>query len=130
MVWVIVLPTLLSSTEVPTKTGSQVAKLKATVTGGRVSAIEVLDSGSGYTFTPRITFQQPGGAKLAPPTMVGGSVSGAITITNPGLGYTTPPVIYVDEPTGTDGIKASLRAVLTDGQITSITVLNAGQVMR
>ena len=113
--------------EVPTKTGSQVAKLKATVTGGRVSAIEVLDSGSGYTFTPRITFQQPGGAKLAPPTMVGGSVSGAITITNPGLGYTTPPVIYVDEPTGTDGIKASLRAVLTDGQITSITVLNAGQ---
>ena len=59
--------------------------------------------------------------------MVGGSVSGAITITNPGLGYTTPPVIYVDEPTGTDGIKASLRAVLTDGQITSITVLNAGQ---
>ena len=38
---------------VPTKTGSQVAKLKATVTGGRVSAIEVLDSGSGYTFTPR-----------------------------------------------------------------------------
>ena len=113
--------------EIPTKTGSQVAKLKATVTGGSVSAIEVLDSGSGYTFTPRITFQQPGGAKLAPPTMVGGSVSGTITITNPGQGYTTPPVIYIDEPTGTDGIRASLRAVLTDGKITSITVLNAGQ---
>ena len=46
----------------PTKPGAVAATLKATVTNGSVSEIEVISSGSGYTFTPRITFKQPGGA--------------------------------------------------------------------
>ena len=113
--------------ESPTKTGSQIAELKATVTNGEITDVEITNSGSGYTFTPRVTFKQPGGAKLAPPTMLGGSISGGITITDGGSDYSTVPSIYVDEPTGTDGIRASLQAVLTDGKVTSITVLNAGQ---
>ena len=47
--------------ESPTLDGSQQATLKATVTNGAVSGLEVVNSGSGYTFTPRITFRQPGG---------------------------------------------------------------------
>ncbi|AOO02099.1 hypothetical protein Np151112_088 [Synechococcus phage S-RIM2] len=113
--------------ETPTKTGALAPTMSATVTNGSVTAINIDSSGSGYTFTPRITFKQPGGATLATPTIVNGSISGAVTVTATGQGYTTPPKIYIDEPTGTDGIKASLRAVLTDGQVTSITVLNAGQ---
>ena len=113
--------------ESPTKAGAAVPKMTATVTNGSVTAVNIDTSGSGYTFTPRITFTQPGGAKLATPTISGGSISGGITVTAGGQGYTTPPAIYVDEPTGTDGIRASLRAVLTDGKVTSITVLNAGQ---
>ena len=113
--------------ETPTKVGSIAATATATVSDGAITAINLTSSGSGYTFTPRITFRQPGGAKLAPPTMSGGSISGDITITNGGFGYTTAPSIYVDEPTGTDPIKASLRANLTNGVVTSITVLNAGQ---
>ena len=31
---------------------------------GAVSTVEITTSGSGYTFTPRITFKQPGGAVL------------------------------------------------------------------
>ena len=113
--------------ETPTKAGAAVPRMTATVTNGSVSAISIDTSGSGFTFTPRITFTQPGGAKLATPTISGGSISNGITVTDGGQGYTTPPTIYVDEPTGTDGIRASLRAVLTEGKVTSITVLNPGQ---
>ena len=114
--------------EVPTKDGSEVALLKATVTNGSVTGLELESSGSGYTFTPRITFKQPGGATLASPTIVGGSISGSIEVTNVGQGYTTAPQIYIDEPTGSNGIRASLQAILgTDGSITGVTILNAGQ---
>ncbi len=111
----------------PTKAGSTIATLKATVASGAITGLEVTNSGSGYTFTPRLTFKQPGGAKLAPVTIASGSVSGGITVTDGGFGYTTVPTIYVDEPTGTNPVKASFQAVLTDGVITSIQVLNAGQ---
>ena len=111
----------------PTKPGSVAATLKATVTNGSVSAIEVVSSGSGYTFTPRITFKQPGGAVLGTCPIVGGQVSGTIPITDGGFGYTTVPTIYIDEPTGTNPIRATLIPVLTNGVITSITIANAGQ---
>ena len=35
--------------------------------------------------------------------------------------------VYIDDPTGANAIKAALRANITDGKVTSITVLNAGQ---
>ncbi|MAS47947.1 MAG: baseplate wedge protein, partial [Alphaproteobacteria bacterium] len=117
----------LVTVQAPTKPGSTTATIKATVTDGAVSGLEITNSGSGYTFTPRLTFTQPGGATIAPPTMSNGSISGGITVTKGGIGYTTVPDIYVDPPTEENGIKASLRAVLTDGQVSSVEVLNAGQ---
>ena len=113
--------------EAPTKAGSVPAQLKATVTNGSVSSLEVVSSGSGYTFTPRVTFKQPGGAKLGTLTIGGGQVIGVVPIVDGGSGYTTPPAIYVDEPTGDNSIKASFQAVLTNGVVTSINILNRGQ---
>jgi hypothetical protein len=112
----------------PTKAGGTPAKLSAKVVEGSVSEIVVEDSGSGYTFIPRVTFAQPGGATLGTPTMVGGSFSGEVPVTSGGSGYTTAPVVYVDEPTGEDPIIATFQAVLNDrGEVESITTLNAGQ---
>ena len=113
--------------QTPTKPGSTAAVLKATVSNGAVSGLEVLTSGSGYTFTPRITFRQPGGATLGTCPIVNGQVVGTIPITDGGFGYSTVPTVYIDEPTGVNGIRAALEAVLTDGVITSINILNAGQ---
>ena len=111
----------------PTKTGSSQATITATVTNGEVSALNITNSGSGYTFTPRITFVQPGGAKLGAPVITNGQVT-SIPVTDGGFGYTTAPTVYIDEPTGTTPIKAALRANLTsEGKVGSITVLNAGQ---
>ena len=109
----------------PTKTGSSQATITATVTNGEVSALNITNSGSGYTFTPRITFVQPGGAKLGTPVITNGQVT-SIPVTDGGFGYTTAPTVYIDEPTGTTPIKAALRANLTsEGKVGSITVLNA-----
>ena len=113
--------------EQPTKEGAIAATLSATVTNGSVTGVTIDSSGSGYTFVPRVTFVQPGGAKLAPPTIVNGSVSGSIEITDRGFGYSTPPAVYIDEPTAVDGIKASFRTVITEGGVTSVEVLNPGQ---
>ena len=110
----------------PTKTGSSQATISATVVDGAVTALNITNSGSGYTFTPRITFVQPGGAKLGTPVITNGQVT-SIPVTDGGFGYTTAPTVYIDESTGSNPIKAALRANLTDGKVTSISVLNAGQ---
>ena len=113
--------------QAPTKAGSSQATISATVENGAVTALNVTNSGSGYTFTPRITFVQPGGAKLGAPVITNGQVT-SISVTDGGFGYTTAPTVYIDEPTGTNSIKAALRANLTsEGKIGSISVLNAGQ---
>ena len=111
----------------PTGDGAVLPKVTAVVTDGSVTSLEVSGSGSGYTFTPRLSFIQPGGAELRKPTIIAGQVTGPINILNAGQGYTTVPEIYIDEPTGTNGIKAALRANITDGKITSIDILNPGQ---
>ena len=113
--------------ESPTKLGSSQATITATVSGGSVTGLEITNSGSGYTFTPRITFIQPGGAKLGHPVITNGQVV-SIPVIDGGFGYTTAPTVYIDEPTGATPIKAALRADLTsEGKVGSITVLNAGQ---
>lgn len=114
--------------QAPTKPGAVAATMTATVENGSVTALELTSSGSGYTFTPRVTFKQPGGATLGTPTITNGSITGTIPVTNNGFGYATAPEVYVDEPTGTNPIRAALRAnISADGLVTSISILNAGQ---
>ena len=111
----------------PINVGAELPQLKATVTNGSVSSLEVENSGSGYTFVPRVTFKQPGGAKVGAATLTDGSITGTIAVTDGGQGYSTVPKVYVDEPTGTDPVTAALTATLTDGKVTAINIVNGGQ---
>ncbi|AOV60911.1 virion structural protein [Synechococcus phage S-CAM22] len=111
----------------PTSASSVDAKLKAVVTNGTVTSIQITNSGSGYTFIPRVSFKQPGGAKLGTVTLTNGSVTGSISVLDGGEGYTTPPEVYIDEPLGDNPVKAKLSAVLTDGKVTSININSGGQ---
>ena len=114
--------------EAPTAPGSTIAQITATVVNGTVVNLNLDNSGSGYTFTPRITFQQPGGAQTPELTIVNGSISGTtLPVTEGGSGYTTAPQVYVDEPTGENGIRANLEAVIENGVVVQINVLNPGQ---
>jgi|SaaInlV_120m_DNA_3_1039746.scaffolds.fasta_scaffold00199_3 hypothetical protein len=111
----------------PINVDAEVPELKAVVTNGSISSLEILNSGSGYTFIPRVSFKQPGGAKLGLPTIASGSVTGTISVLNGGSGYTTVPEVYTDEPTGDNPVKLSLQAVLTNGVVSSVNILNSGQ---
>ena len=111
----------------PVNVDAELPKLTATVTNGAVSNIEIENSGSGYTFVPRVTFKQPGGAKIGTATLTGGSLSGTIEVLEGGQGYSTVPEVYVDEPTGQDPVKATLKAIVTDGVVTAVNIVNNGQ---
>ena len=67
----------------------------ASLTGGHVLAVTILDGGSGYTTTPQVTFSPPpagGTVATGRATVVDGRITG-VTITNAGSGYTLLPTI-------------------------------------
>ena len=49
-----------------------------------------------------------------------------INITNGGSGYASPPSVVIDDPTGPSGIPAQAIANLTNGVVTSITLISSG----
>jgi len=49
-----------------------------------------------------------------------------INITNGGSGYASPPSVVIDDPTGPSGIPAQAIANLTNGVVTSITIVSSG----
>lgn len=73
--------------------------------GFEVTRVHVVDSGAGYTYTPKVTIE--GNAKVkaqAIAYMRNGEIVG-IEVTNPGLGYLTPPTVVVEDPTGDNNRK-------------------------
>lgn len=105
------------------------AVINAEVVDGSVTTLELVDSGSGYTFTPRVTFADPGGATLSQPTVSGGQiVVSSVNVLSKGKYYTTPPLVYIDPPTGADPIQAQIITEIDElGQVTSVTVTNPGR---
>lgn len=65
-----------------------------------VGAITIIDTGTGYTFQPLITFSDPPPTvtpTLTPVIGAGGTIS-SITINTPGDGYTFTPTLVIDPP--------------------------------
>jgi hypothetical protein len=106
-------------TDPPTSARSVAAEGTATVSGGKVTAVAVTAGGSGYTYTPTVTFIPGGlgGSGATAHAVVTGGVVTSIVVDNPGSGYTTAPVVLVD------------AAVLTTGTITfTDTAVGGSQV--
>jgi len=126
--------------------------LRTAGTYGQVSSsFTVLNSGTGYTTAPVVTFVSSSGTGAqASATVVGNSVVG-ITLDFPGSGYTSAPTIIIGgaiatvnvisqgsgygsaplidfpEPQTSGGVKATaVTNINASGQITSVTVLNGG----
>ena len=89
------------------------ATATATVSGGQVTGVTLVNPGAGYTEVPQVTF-------------VSGGTIMATSVTNAGSGYsaTNPPLVTV---TGGGGSGAVITAnVSAAGTITGLTVVNAG----
>jgi len=87
------------------------ATATATLTNGQVSAINVINSGSGYS-----------GATACPSTITGGKII-AIQVSAGSSGYLTAPLVTITDATGTG---ATATATLKNGVVTAITVTNGG----
>lgn len=66
------------------------AQLRATVAGGAVTAITVVDGGAHYTAAPTVTIGGPGTGATATATVANGVVT-AVNVTGGGSGYTVAP---------------------------------------
>lgn len=51
----------------------------------------------------------------------------SIPVTGYGSGYATPPQILVKKPSNPQGVQATAQAVLADGGITTVTIVDGGQ---
>ena len=86
------------------------------VIGDTVTAINITNSGSGYTVVPTVTIAPPVAGVTATATAIinaQGEISG-FTITTPGTGYSasSPPIITISAPDQTYGTQATVTAVV------------------
>jgi len=93
----------------------------------RVQAVDIVNSGLGYTIAPNIAFFGDG-VGAAATVYIGNGVVGIITITDGGGGYTSPPLVTIDAPTGIGTtIQATARSVINNaGIVTGIYITNGG----
>ena len=111
--------------------------------GGYISAVALVQGGSGYVEAPGVSFANGGGSGAAATATISGGVVTAVTVTNNGSSYETAPDVTIQVPvltlptsgvnTGTDTITytghgQTTGAALTynNGGGTSITGLTSG----
>ena len=94
-------------------------------TSQRVQGVEMVNTGSGYTSIPMITFTGGGGGTgVAATAVLGNGIVNQVTIINSGGGYIIPPLVNF---TGSCTIPAQANAVLSpSGSVQSIRILDAG----
>lgn len=106
------------------KPGTKQAKASATIAGGLVTGLTLVNAGSGYTSNPTLTFSGGSGTGATAAAVVGYSVA-SITLTNGGSGYASTPNVTIAAPGGS-GTQAQATAVLTGDVVTGITITTAG----
>jgi hypothetical protein len=90
----------------------------------RVQAVNLTNSGAGYTTPPMVSFIGGGGSGAQATAYIGDGIVGIVSITNMGSGYTTPPSVSF---IGISSEPASGYSVInSSGNVTSIIMTNSG----
>jgi len=106
--------------------GINVCNLNVNPKDRSVQAVNVVNSGAGYTIAPSVSFSGGGtnGVGAAATTTIGDGVVGIITVTSGGGGYTQSPVVTL---TGVSTVSAAATAIVSAaGTISAIHITNAG----
>ena len=111
--------------------GINVCNLNANPKLQSVQAVNVANSGAGYTVAPGVRFSGGGdGVGAAATTTIGDGVVGIVTVTAGGSGYVYNPAInFTNEVflTGVTTVSAAATAIVSAaGTITNIYITNAG----
>ena len=100
--------------------GGSGAAATAVITNNKVSKILVDAGGTGYTSTPTISISGGGGTGAEATASVRGPIQ-SIEVTDFGSGYIAEPTIEVSSGKGAEAL-----AIVNNGRIVSIAVINAG----
>ena len=111
--------------------GINVCNLNANPRLQSVQAVNIVNSGAGYTVPPGVRFSGGGnGVGAAATTAIGDGVVGIVTVTAGGSGYTDNPAItFTNEVflTGVTTVSAAATAIVSAaGTITNIYITNTG----
>ena len=111
--------------------GINVCNLNANPRLQSVQAVNIANSGSGYTVAPLVKFNSDGtGVGAAATATIGDGVVGIVTITGGGSGYVNnPKITFTNEifDIGVTTVSAAATAIVsTAGTITNIYLTNAG----
>lgn len=105
---------------------NRLAQATATIGGGGVLAVQILDGGTGYTNEPSVTFSG-GGASTQATAVAEGTANSitAVLMVTPGVGYTSTPTVTFGAPSG-GGDTATGIALIGINGITAINVTDGG----
>jgi hypothetical protein len=92
----------------------------------RVQGVEIVNSGFGYTESPKVVFVGGGGVGAEATAVIADGVVGIITITDGGSGYVDPPTITFNTPAFSLGETAKAIAILDNGSVTQIRIIDGG----
>ena len=111
--------------------GINVCNLNANPRLQSVQAVNIVNSGAGYTVPPGVRFSGGGnGVGAAATTAIGDGVVGIVTVTAGGSGYTdNPSITFTNEVflTGVTTVSAAATAIVSAaGTITNIYITNTG----
>jgi CubicO group peptidase (beta-lactamase class C family) len=98
------------------------------VAQGRLSAINLVDGGLGYSQAPAVTISGGGGSGAsATAAVASGKVTG-FTVSSGGSGYLDRPSVVFDAPSGgsTPATPARGAAIVAGGKVVAITILDGG----
>jgi len=94
----------------------------------RVQAVQITNSGYGYTVAPNVSFVGGGGNGATATAEIADGVVGIITITNGGSGYIEPPSVLIEGVQSIDGKPAVASAIINNaGIVTSIRIDDTGK---
>ncbi len=95
--------------------------------GGSVSAVDVVDPGSGYTSAPTVTITDAGQVNTTAASVVASIGIGRIDVSSGGQGYDSVPTVAINDTVGTADKGASATATIAaKGAVTGITVTTPG----
>jgi hypothetical protein len=114
-------------------TGGSGAEAEATIEDGRVSGINIINPGSGYVESPEINLMVPNYVEKAVglPVIEDGRIKGVkfsgYDFLTEGMGYVEQPEITFHPQLEGQGEGAEAKAVIQNGQIDKVIMLNQGQ---
>ena len=99
------------------------------LTGGKVQAVYMSNSGCGYTVTPWVSFttlDNKTGSGAAATTRIGDGTIQTITIGNSGSGYISNPSLVFPEPVGGGTSATGIAYINSAGNLTNAYLIHAG----